>query len=44
MSINTFKNNLDTIGWIVSVVVIGWLSLWIGFLIIKKMRTYSKVR
>lgn len=38
MSINTFKHNLDTIWLVISVVVIGWLALWISFLIMKRIK------
>ncbi len=38
VSINTFKKRLDTIGFIVSIVVIGGLALWIGFLIMKRIK------
>jgi uncharacterized membrane protein YciS (DUF1049 family) len=38
MSINTFKDRLDTVGLIISIVVIGWLALRIGLLIMKRIR------
>ena len=44
MSINVFKDKLDTIGLVISVVVIGGLALWAGFSIVKKMRSSSKFR
>ncbi|MEI7919621.1 MAG: hypothetical protein WCH65_05500 [bacterium] len=44
MSINVFKNNLDTFGLVISVVVIGGLALWGSFSIIKKIKSLSKVR
>lgn len=44
MSINTFKNNLDIFGWIISVVVIWGIALWASFSLIKKMKSLSKVR
>jgi hypothetical protein len=42
MSINTFKDRLDIFWFIISVVVIGWLALWIAFLIVKRMRLLSR--
>lgn len=42
MSINVFRHRLDTIGFIVSVVVIGWLALWIAILIMKRLRLFSQ--
>lgn len=42
MSINTFKDNVDTIGYIISAIVIGWIALWISILIMKKLRAASK--
>lgn len=44
MSINVFRDRLDTIWFVISVVVIGGLALWAGFLIVKKMRSSSKFR
>lgn len=42
ISVNVFKSRLDTIGFILSLVVIGPLALWLGFVIIKKIRNFSK--
>lgn len=41
MSINTFKDKLDTIWFIISVVVIGGLALWAWFLIMKRLKVIS---
>lgn len=42
MSVNTFKDRIDTIGYIISALVIGWIALWISILIMKKIRLASK--
>ena len=42
MSINTFKSRLDTIGFIISAVVVGWLALRIAILIMKRLRVFSQ--
>jgi len=44
MSINVFKSRLNTIWFIISIVVIGWLALRVAFLIIKRIRKYSKTK
>jgi hypothetical protein len=42
MSINTFRDRLDSIWFIVSVIVIGGLALWVGFLIMKRLKVFSR--
>lgn len=42
MSINTFRDRLDTVWFVVSAVVIWWLALRIGFLIMKRLKVFSK--
>ena len=44
MSINTFKDRLDIIGMIISIVVIGWLALRVAFLIMKKISSLGKTQ
>lgn len=42
MSINTFRDRLDTVWFIISVAVIGWLALWVAFLIIRRLKIFSR--
>ncbi len=44
MSINVFKNRLDTIGLVISIVVIWGLALRAAFIIIKRIRRFSKLK
>jgi len=42
ISANTFQNKFDTVTTVISSVVIGMIALYLGFLIMKKIRSLSK--
>lgn len=44
LSIDAFKGDLDTFSLIISIVVVGGLALWGSFSIIKRIKSFSKIR